>query len=217
VDIALWHRYRKLTRVNPWFSTFRVIIKNPLFIVSNNFLQKIFFPEFWKQCECSITLSISVVFGQFIWKPSFWTFPIICKRTKMACCVTKLFCKLLFSVRRVYIQQCLIRRLNLLRVSSMRFIFKTEISLAKFLILSFTCSMTYSVLSICITNHCSSFSSIFLQMKREMNGKSNVPSWTLLVFEVMCIKCQTVWHFRRPNVNALISAGRYIRFKLLFR
>jgi len=28
---------------------------------------------------------------------------------------------------------------------------------------------------------------------------------SLLIFEVICIKRQTVWHVRRPNVNALKS------------
>jgi len=56
----------------------------------------------------------------------------------------------------------------------MRFIFKTEISLAKFLIPSFTCNMTYSILSICSTNNCNGFSSIFLQMKGEVDGKLNM-------------------------------------------
>jgi len=51
---------------------------------------------------------------------------------------------------------------------------ETEISLAKFLILSFTRSMIYNVLSICSTNHFSGFSSIFLQMKREVDRKSNM-------------------------------------------
>ena len=50
----------------------------------------------------------------------------------------KLFYKLLFSLRRVYIQQCLqFVRFNLFRASSTRLIFKTEISLAKLLIPSF--------------------------------------------------------------------------------
>jgi len=63
VNIGLWRQCRRLIRINPWFSTFIVIIRNPLCtspvtILCNN----IFFLEFWRQSEYSIALSIFVVF-----------------------------------------------------------------------------------------------------------------------------------------------------------
>jgi len=150
--------------------------------------------------------SIFVVFGQFgylLWNylPSFWIFPIVCKHTEMACCQAVLQAPFQFA-QSLYPAVLTAVRFNLSRASRTRFIFKTEISLVKFLIPSFTCSMTYSVLS--STNHC--FSSIFLQMKREMDGKSNMSFcyyhcehyWFLR----LCAS-NAIWHFRRPNVNAL--------------
>lgn len=62
---------------------------------------------------------------------------------------------------------------SILRASSTRFIFKTKISLVKVLIPPFTRS-AYNVLPMCSTNYFSGFSSIFLQMKREVDKKSNM-------------------------------------------
>jgi len=62
VDIGLWRRCWKLIKINPWFYMFRVIIKNPLFIACTDFMQKMFFPELWKQSEWSVTPLI-FVFG----------------------------------------------------------------------------------------------------------------------------------------------------------
>jgi len=141
-------------------------------------VQKIFFPELLKQNECSVTPSIFVVLGQFMRNSSAFLLNLSYLMQTYRNGLLRnanLLCKFLFSLRKVYIQQCLqFVCFNLLRASSTRFIFKTEISLAKFLIPSFSCSMIYSVLFICRINHCSGSSSIFLQMKREMDEKSNM-------------------------------------------
>jgi len=90
---------------------------------------------------------------------------------------------------------------HLLRVSNKIF------SLAKFLIPSFTCSMTYSVHSIRSTNNCNDFSSIFIQMKREVDGKSNM---------LLLPSCNTTdfWAYvhQTPNRMAFWKA-KYQRFK----
>jgi len=149
------------------------MIKNPLFITCKDFVQKFIFPELWKQTECSITPSIYVVFGQFMRNSSAFLLNLSYRMETYRNGLlrnSKLFYKLFFNLRRVYIQKCLqFVHFNLLRESSTRFVLKTEISLANFLIPSFTCSMTYNVLSIC-----SDFNSIFLQMKLEMDRKSNM-------------------------------------------
>jgi len=140
-------------------------------------------------------------------------------------CNAKLFCKLLFSLRRIYSSPAVLAiRPFWGRPLSTRFIFRTEISIAKFLILSFTCSMSYSVLCMYSTNHCSGFRSIFLQMKREMDGKSNMlfcychreHDWVLRLcasntkpYGILGGQMSTLWNRKR--------AGRYIKFKLLFR
>jgi len=98
---------------------------------------------------------------------------MIGKHTEMAYCVRQAVLQAPFQfAQSLYPAVLAIRPFQFFEASNTWFIFKTEISLAKVLISFFTCSMTYS--SICSTNHCSGFSGIFLQMKREVDGKSNM-------------------------------------------
>jgi len=104
----------------------------------------------------------------------FWTFPIVCKRREIAFCITPSCSASFFSVYAECISSTAYNSSVSIFWERTRFNFKIKIFLMKFLILSFACIMTYSVLSICSTNHCSGFSSIFLLMKREVDVKSNM-------------------------------------------
>jgi len=99
--------------------------------------------------------------------PSFWIFPIACKRTEMTCRQTELQALFQFVFSEFIFLQ-FVRFNFFLRTSSTRFIFKTKISLVKFLISFFTCSITYSILFTCNINH---FSSIFFSDETQSRWK----------------------------------------------
>ena len=86
----------------------------------------------------------------------------------------------------------------------------------------FTHRMTYSVLSICSTNHFSGFSSSFLQMKREVDGISNMLFWDChrehhwyLSLSASNAKPHSISGRQLWKLQNWKLAGRWVQFKLL--
>jgi len=173
-------------------------MKNPLFIAYNDFVQKIFFWNFESKVSAESRRRFLLSSYNSCGTPlsSFWTFPIVYKRTEMACCLTPSYFASSFSVCAEFIS-------NNSYNSSVSIFWGRPAHDSSSRLKSPWRNFWYHLLHVVWFTAFSSYAALqwlqqhFASDETRSGWKIDyalllLPSWTLLIFELMCIRCQTV-------------------------